>query len=256
MKKRFLRIISAGIFLLGFSSYGFSQSSLKDIETAIIHQDYHQAEKMAGQVLSSEADTYQENEARYYLGLCSLRLGKQEKARQIFTDLIDRNPEVVLRDKAYLGLFEGYYIDGDYEQALLIAERLFKVSPQSEFLSLVYLKLARANLKLARWDKAREYLTDITGQFPESLEAYAAKQLLNEKQYFAVQIGAFMDRERAEALTLELQEKGEYAYIVETVDRQNRKFFRVRVGQLALLDEAQKLKLKLSQSGYPAQIYP
>ncbi len=57
-------------------------------------------------------------------------------------------------------------------------------------------------------------------------------------------------------MTSELQQKGEYAYIVETVDPQGRKFYRVRVGQLVLLDEAQKLKSKLSKAGYPTEIYP
>jgi tetratricopeptide (TPR) repeat protein len=190
------------------------------------------------------------------LGICALRLGEQEKARAVFADLIRDNSDVTLRDKAYLGLFEGYYADGDYEQALTVAQRVLRVSPHFEFLSLVYLKLARANLKLARWDRAREYLKDIRVRFPESLEAHLAKQLLDEKQYFSVQVGAFMDRKRAEGLAFELQNKGEYAYIIETVDRQKRKFFRVRVGQVALLEEAQKLKLKLSQAGYPTEIYP
>ncbi len=99
-------------------------------------------------------------------------------------------------------------------------------------------------------------LKKITKRFPESLEAHVAKQFLNEKQYFAVQVGAFIERNRAEKLITELQEKGEYAYIVETIDQQKRKFYRVRVGQIALMDEAQKLKLKLSEAGYPSEIYP
>jgi hypothetical protein len=54
----------------------------------------------------------------------------------------------------------------------------------------------------------------------------------------------------------ELKSKKEYAYIVETMDRHKRKFYRVRVGQLILLDEAQKLKSRLSKLGYPTKIYP
>ena len=147
-------------------------------------------------------------------------------------------------------------MDGKYPGALKVAEELYAKSPHSEFLSLIYLKLARANLKLGRWQKAKEYLQKITNEFPQSLEAHTAKQLLEEKQYFAVQVGAFLDRGRAEKLVSELKEKGEYAYTVETIDREGKKFYRVRVGKLALLDDAQTLESKLAQLGYPTRIYP
>ena len=65
-----------------------------------------------------------------------------------------------------------------------------------------------------------------------------------------------MERRLAEALVDELKQKEEYAYIIESVDSQNRKFYRVRVGQLAMLKDAQALKNRLAKSGYPAQIYP
>lgn len=240
----------------GRFSRGFSDISIKDIETAIIKQDYEQAKQMATQLLLTEPVGNGHDEIRYYLGLCDLRLGRYTQARETFTDLINKKIKGTLRDKAYLGLFDSYYIDGRYEKAYHNINRLLKVSPDSEFLSLIYLKLARANLKLARWHKARKYLNKIIDEFPGSLEMHVARQLLDEKQYFAVQVGAFIDRERAEKLTRKLQKKGEYAYIVETVDQQNRKFYRVRIGQVALLDRARKLKSKLSKEGYPTQIYP
>ncbi|MCK5180379.1 MAG: SPOR domain-containing protein [Candidatus Omnitrophica bacterium] len=242
--------------MIVFSFFGFSDISLKNIEIAIIKQDYNQAKEIATQLLSSELNADERDEILYYLGLCDLRLGQYDQARETFTELTGKKIDGTLRDKAYLGLFDGYYGGGYYEQAQRIAKRLLKISPKSEFLSLIYLKSARANLKLAQWHEAREYLKKITVQFPDSLETHVAKQLLNEKQYFAVQVGAFIDRKRAENLTGELQQEGEYAYIVETIDQQDRKFYRVRVGQLSLLDEAQKLKLKLSKAGYPTQIYP
>jgi tetratricopeptide (TPR) repeat protein len=257
MIKSFFYKTSFSVLLLAvFCSYGFSDASFKDIETAIIKQDYKQAKEIASKLLSSELSLDDKNGILYYLGLCDLRLGQYEQARKTFTELTKEKIDGTLQDKSYLGLFDTYYVDGYYEQAHQIINRLLKISPKSEFLSLIYLKSARANLKLAQWQKAREYLKKITLQFPDSLEAHTAKQLLNEKQYFAVQVGAFINRKKAESLAVELQRKGEYAYIVETVDQQKRKFYRVRVGQLALLNEAKELKTKLSKSGYPAQIYP
>ena len=61
---------------------------------------------------------------------------------------------------------------------------------------------------------------------------------------------------KAEGLVQELKSRGEYAYIVETIDHAQKKFYRVRIGQLSTLEEAEGLKVKLAQFGYPARIYP
>lgn len=249
--------IHFAVFAIGFISlYGFSDISIKDVETSIISQDYEQAKQIATQLLSDESISDQHKEIQYYLGLCDLRLGRYKQAQEVFTELTKKSNNDDLRDKAYLGIFDTYYISGQHADALLSVNHLLKISPKSEFLSLIYLKIARANLKLAHWYEARSYLKKIITDFPESMEVHVAKQLLNEKQYFAVQVGAFVDRQRAEKLTDELQKKGEYAYVVETVDQKNQTFYRVRVGQLVLLEKAEKLKVKLSNEGYPTQIYP
>lgn len=250
--------ISISIFVVVviiFSSQ-LSFADLKSIETAIIKGDFTTAQKLAKQLLETNLDKSNEHEARYYLGVSHLRLNEFEEAQMVFSRLIKDKLSPELRDKAYLGLFDSYYLNDHYKKAHTTIKRLFKLSPKSEFLSLIYLKMARSNLRLARWQEARQFLKKIINGFPNSLEYHIAKQLLKEKQYFAVQVGAFLERKRAEQLASELKRKKEYAYIVETMDQQNRKFYRVRVGQLAMLDEAQRLKLRLSKDGYPTQIYP
>jgi cell division septation protein DedD len=123
-------------------------------------------------------------------------------------------------------------------------------------MSLIYLKAARANLKLARWTKAREFLQKIQKEYPDSFENGVAKRLLDEKQYFTVQVGAFTEQPRAERLVQELIERKEYAYIVETKSPDGTLFYRVRVGQMTALKDAQVLETKLSGFGYPTLIYP
>lgn len=252
----FLQIRCLAAITAALTLCGFADVSVKDVETAFIEENYGQAKSLAENLLAEETNVPARHELTYYIGLSDLRMGHFAQARGIFTDLLQQDISAKLRDKARLGIFDSYYIAEDYDKALKSIKALKKASPQSEFSSLIYLKLARVHLKLAQWKKAREYLLKITEDYPDSMEVHVAKQLLNEKQYFAVQVGAFMDRQRAEKLTEELQKKGEYAYVVETVDHKNRTFYRVRVGQLVLLDKAQKLKRKLSQEGYPTQIYP
>jgi len=230
--------------------------SLTDIETAIIQKNFLEAEQLARSFISQNPSKAESDQAQYYLGLSLLWLGKHRQAHDIFSQLLSYQPEIKLRDKVPLGIIDVHYMDGKYQEAILLAKELLKTSPRSESESLIYLKLARANLKLARWGEAQKYLKKIVKEFSQSPEAHIAKQLLEEKQYFAVQVGAFLDRAKAEQLVVELKQRGEYVYIVETTDSAGRQFYRVRVGQLAILDEANKLSQKLSSLGYPTQVYP
>jgi tetratricopeptide (TPR) repeat protein len=246
------------IFLfLFFLLPSMSWADFSDIETAILNQDYASVEQLAQEFLTQEKQPKEEAfRARYYLGLSYIRLGRFEEAQNLFKNLVLQKTDNKWRDQAYLGYFDSLYMDGRYEEALKMVKKLFSESPHSEFLSLAYLKAARANLKLTRWNDAADYLKKIVHRFPQSLEAYTAKQLLEEKQYFAVQVGAFLEQSRAQKLVEELNKKNEYAYVVETTDKDNRKFFRVRVGQMTKLEDAKELQSKLSHQGYPTQIYP
>ena len=232
-------------------------ADLAQVEEAIIKEDYTSAKLLAEEILKfavvEKPVTYQTN---YYLALSELRLGEYPEATNIFKKLLKEDLPQDLKDKSYLGLFEAYYDQEEYHKAQKIAKTMIKKSRHSSFGSLMYLKLARSYLKLAQWEKARETLEKVVHDYPDSVEAHTAQQLLEEKQYFAVQIGAFLDRQRAENLVEELKSRQKYAYIVETVDRDNRTFYRVRVGQLARLKEAKVLKSALSEEGYPARIYP
>ncbi len=251
-----LRKLSAAVIFFIPFLMGLSSIALKDIETAIIERNYPQVETLVQSFIAQNPNKDESDAAQYYLGLSLLYLSKYSQAREVFDQLIEYKPQVRLRDKASIAIIDSYYLQEHYHDAVERAHALLKSSPQSEFESLVYLKLARANLRLARWDEAQKYLKKIVGSFPNSLEAHAAKQLLEEKQNFSVQIGAFLERERAEQAAEKIKQKDEYAFIVETVDSSGRKFYRVRVGQLSLLKDAKELKKKLANLGYPSEVYP
>ena len=87
------------------------------------------------------------------------------------------------------------------------------------------------------------------------MEAPIAQNLLEEKEFFTVQVGSFLDDNKAIQLVEDLKAKGQYVYMVETTS-QGKKFYRVRVGQMTSLSDAQTLEAKLVQSGYPTLIYP
>jgi len=257
MHRRGLSLIFPAVGVCIFFFHGNAAwAALADIETAILKEDYAQAQEFAQQELSHKPQKAVAQKVRYYLGLSQLKLGNYKEARASFQGAGKNGIDPQLRDKVSLGLLDTYYLEEKYKEAYGVAQEFLRQTPRPEAMSLVYLKLARVNLKLAQWEDARDCLEKIIRTFPNSLEVFTARQLLEEKQYFAVQVGSFSEREKAEALAAELKRKGEYAYIVETMDSRDRRFYRVRVGQLAILKEAQKLKIKLAQLGYPTQIYP
>jgi len=235
---------------------GVTSAPLLEIETALLREEYEIAKNLAADLLNQNFDSKTSFKARYYLGLSELRLGEYPEAAETFISLMKESTEPSLRDRVYLSLCDAYFLMEEYEQAFETGQQLLRLNSKSDYLSLLYLKMAKVSLKLAHWQEAREYLNKIIHSFPDSLEVPIAQQLLDEKQYFAVQVGSFAERDRAEELVAQLREKEEYAYIIETENAQKEKFYRVRVGELASLQQAQELKVKLADQGYPTQIYP
>ena len=233
-----------------------SYAALPDIEAAVMNKDYAQARELASQIIKDSNDPSQRTEAKYYYGLAQLRLGQYADARSAFKDVMDAHPAQDVYDKAALSLIEGFYMGGFYTDALDSASQLLKKSPNSSFLSLIYFKIAGADLKLMRWEDAHQFLSKIITEFPQSPEAPVAKQLLEEKQYFAVQVGSFLDKGRALTLIDDLKSNGQYAYVVETTSSDGQTYYRVRVGQMSSLNDAEDLKKRLDKLGYPTLIYP
>ncbi|MCX5681700.1 MAG: tetratricopeptide repeat protein, partial [Candidatus Omnitrophica bacterium] len=190
MSKRYclllLNIAACILFLCAGSAF----ASLEEIKTAILKEDYQTAKTLSEAALAAKSLGAQEEEVLYYLALSQLYLGQIEKARGNFQKVVDSTKNMDLSDQATIGVISSYYLNGDYRASLKRSHQLLSERPNSNYLSLVYLKIARANLKLRNWEPARRFLLKVVTDFPDSLEAYTAKKLLEEKQFFTVQVGA------------------------------------------------------------------
>lgn len=230
--------------------------TVSDIETAVMDKDYEEARLLSAKLLHGPMEPAERIQVQYYLGLSYLRLGQNVQARKAFQMVMRETPNTDLYDKAALGVVESLAMAGFHKDALAEANSLLRRHPDSPSKSLIYLRIARANLKLMQWQKAREYLQKVIDEFPQSFEAPLAKALMDEKEFFAVQVGSFLDKGKAVTLVEELKDKDQYAYIVETISPHGKVFYRVRVGQVASLQDAQALETQLSHLGYPTLIYP
>jgi tetratricopeptide (TPR) repeat protein len=241
---------------VALTAASYAHAAMPDIEAAIMNKDYAHARELASQIIQNTNDPSQRIEAQYYYGLAQLRLGKYEDAHNAFQSVMDAHPPQDIYDKAALSMTEAFYMAGLYTDALDTANELLRTSPHSGFLSLIYFKIAGADLKLMRWEDAHQFLKKIINDFPQSPEAPVAKQLLEEKQYFAVQVGSFLDKGKALSLIDDLKGSGQYAYVVETTGTDGQTYYRVRVGQMSSLNDAEDLKKNLDKLGYPTLIYP
>jgi tetratricopeptide (TPR) repeat protein len=249
-------ILPTALFLTISSAVFAAANSLVELQTAIMQEDFKKSKELAEGLLKGDLARPDRAQVQYYLGLSQLRQGEHVPAYDTFKRLISERPPTGIYDRAYVGLVDSLYLQGSYEQALKEATGLMARRPDSELMPLISLKAARANLKLARWKKAREILQKVIVDYPDSFESNVARQLLDEKQFFAVQVGAFSEKSRAEKTVQELLARNEYAYIVETRSSDGKTLYRVRVGELTTLKDARVLESKLSGQGYPTLIYP
>ncbi|MBL8013986.1 MAG: SPOR domain-containing protein [Candidatus Omnitrophica bacterium] len=259
---QFKRIIPVSCFLviccLVFQSlYVHAEIlTIDDVHAVFMQKDYVKTLEVAKQLSDKTQNFYERTEAYYYAGLSELWQGKYAEARAWIQKALKGPASPSLMEMAELSMIDTYYMEGDYQKTLRHSQNFLETHPKSDYLGSAYLKIARSHLKLGHWKEGREILQKILQRYPSSLERFHAEQLLAENQFFSVQVGSFQDRGAAERLVGQLQQNGEYAYIVETTSQEAKKFFRVRVGQIQQFEEAQKLESKLAKLGYPTKIYP
>jgi cell division septation protein DedD len=75
----------------------------------------------------------------------------------------------------------------------------------------------------------------VTQQAPEKT---SAEPTLPTPKGYAIQVGAYRNREYADTQVTELQKRGYVSYIYEVTDAQQRSFFLVRFGQFATREAA------------------
>jgi outer membrane protein assembly factor BamD (BamD/ComL family) len=259
MLKKFKIIIPQLLIISAVNplAFAFSDPSVDNMEIAILAQNYKQAKVMAENFVAGNPNHQLLPQIQYELSVILLRNGMPEQAREILNKLLTQVKDPYFQDKIKLALFDTYYWQESFAEAQEVIDPLMNTRHKSEWTSQIYLRQARVYLKQAKWDEARLLLARIMNEYDRSMEVEYARQLLQEKQYFTVQIGAFGQRKSAERMIEDLKAKGEYAYIVESYDKNNSRLYRVRVGRFSFLNEAKNLRTRLCDMGYSsARIYP
>lgn len=108
--------------------------------------------------------------------------GKAEEARKQFIAVLGNYQENEYSDNARFWIAESYYGEGNYEDAILAYEELFKKSSKSDKIPAAMLKQGLAFYELKDNNTGKIVLEKLIEKFPDSEQAKSAEKKLNEKK--------------------------------------------------------------------------
>lgn len=130
--------------------------------------------------LAKAFDPAQNPENIYKLSLDTLRSGETGKARDLFNSFNEQFPDHKLVANVRYWIGETYYLEKNYEQAVLEFQRVIKEYPGKEKVSAAMLKQGLSFRELGDTKSAKFVLKELIEKFPKSEEIPAAKEVLNK----------------------------------------------------------------------------
>ncbi len=159
-----------------FKSVSAMDERLKKLESDLAQIN----DKLSSILKSLEVPPSAENLYKQALDL--VKSGEAGKARDVLNKFNDTYPEHKLSPNVRYWIGETWYIEKNYEQAVLDFQRVIKEYPGKEKVSAAMLKQAMSFRELGDLKSAKFVLKELIDKFPQSEEIPAAKELLVRKK--------------------------------------------------------------------------
>lgn len=117
-------------------------------------------------------------ENSYKVAFDAYKIGETAKARDLFNRFTEQFPESKLAANARYWVGETYYLEKNYEQAVLEFQRVIKEHPGKEKVPAAMLKQGLAFKELGDTKSARFVIKELIEKFPMAEEIPAAKEVL------------------------------------------------------------------------------
>ncbi|MCP4651762.1 MAG: tetratricopeptide repeat protein [Candidatus Omnitrophica bacterium] len=235
------------LFIFVLMPMSVCAATLDDAATDYIYGDYQEA-------ISKAYKHRGRADGLYFLGLNYIKIGDYAAARKYFKKILRQFPGSKFTEQARIKMADIYFLEKNFTQAKIMYNEIKRKYKISNFLPLVYLRLAQISAKEGLWRDKNKYLNVIENKYPQSSEMRYVKVLRSHGNYFTVQVGAFSSQENANTIKKELQNRYS-VYIVSDI-KDNLTIYKVRVGKFQRRKSAQTAYAKLLNEGYPAIIYP
>jgi tol-pal system protein YbgF len=118
-------------------------------------------------------------ETSYKLALDTLKSGETAKAREMFAAFAETFPSHKLLPNARYWIGETYYIEKNYEQAVVEFQRVIKEYPGKEKVPAALLKQAMSFKELGDTKSAKFILKELLDKHPQAEETATAKEMLS-----------------------------------------------------------------------------
>jgi tol-pal system protein YbgF len=116
--------------------------------------------------------------ANYQAAFELLKQGRYDQAELALQQFMITFPDSGLSDNAQYWLAETHYVSQDYEKSLPEFITVINEYPDSRKIPDALLKIGYCNYELQRWDAARQALTSVVRDYPETTAARLANQRL------------------------------------------------------------------------------
>ncbi|MBU2495311.1 MAG: SPOR domain-containing protein [Candidatus Omnitrophica bacterium] len=191
------------------------------IEELVLKGSYREAIQNYG------ADKTLNPTENYLLGFCYQEAGETRKAENIWQALLS-GPK---KERSLLALAHLKSKDGALTESEKIFRQFSREFPNSQYQPAALLGLAEVLSRKNKTQESLDIMNRLRRRYPFSGEAEKATRFLNrELGPYTIQIGSFVDLNRAERVTEDLSSKGYEAYIARILDGSVSYRYHVRIG--------------------------
>ena len=195
-------------------------------------------------------------DARYWLGMCDLRLNRAMAALDHFEAALRSPGSAEVQALSLLAAGYAAYRANDLDRALAhyyrIAGPMLGLVPADE----VLFRKALAHRRRGEWTESASLFHRAFTEYPDSPRAQQARQEFERpERYFTCQIGWFTKRANADRLAQRARRIG-FAAAVEAGRRRGQTGFAVVVGRHATFRDAIRTLTGLRQAGFEAFVTP
>lgn len=217
---------------------------------------YEEAERSMTKFIGRYSSSPASAEAYYVRGMARLALGQRGEAGEDFHAALKASKRRELTARAQAGLGNMAFDDGDYESAAKwLGKSLPVLSAEPPADEITY-RLGVSYQRVGGWSQARKLFARIVEDYPDRpIEALARRQAAWNREYFAIQCGAFRQGANADKQAELLRRQGINAESIPDT-WEDQPLFVVQVGRFDTYQQALKELPRVQQVVGDAIIRP
>lgn len=228
--------------------------SYTDAEALFLMGEFEQAFRRFETFMARTPRSPYVSDARYWAGICALKLGNVEKARSYISRTYKRPRTALLGNLALIGLADCDYAKGRFAAAASRYDRALAGAGTQK--ARILYQLGMCNNRIGKLRGAEQLFREVTSSYPNTKYADMAEEKLKfAGTVFSVQLGAFSSRENAETIRTKLGRRSFSTYI-QPINRKGKILHCVRVGRFKTWKQANFVLRKLKAIGFDAVIVP